>query len=667
MIVIPELTPATLDTLGRSLGSCTFDDENQLRFLRATDSCDVQAAPGNGKTTLLIAKLALLSQTWSSRAQGVCVISHTNAARNEVEKALLGHAAASVFLGYPHFIGTVTAFLHQFLALPYLRGIGWTVERIDDDAFAVAAKRAMRRMPNLVKRTRIQKGALAHETESWAEKLELALDFTCSAGQPPDRLKVRALRRQYGPHTDCGAELEVLKAELVNRGIYRFGDMVALARQALDAYPGLPDRLRRRFPLVLLDEAQDTSGIQLDILNTLFGARAVAYQRLGDRNQTLYEGFADGGTIWTPPTNVIPLDRSRRFGQEIATFSSRLTTRHRQQIRGEPGLGCRRTLLLFDQHSIGRVLPSYVEEIQAHWPTPPGPPPRLWAVASRHSKYSPKGAWQPKSLVDYCSTYRAESSSTSQAESMCRMMQKASLLHTSGAQPRDSMAVVESALVRYLRLHGCTVDGGKRIHCGNLWSVPQFSADLHRSLSVRRLFRDSILLGGSAWDQAAWAEYCGRLKACLPLGNPPAKNVEELNAFLEFADRDALAPRATRWTKSTTINGVTVNLGSIHAIKGRTTDAILVVESEIWKGRRKNDMCMDLETVLPHAFGVEDRDFSGNEAHMTAATNVFVGVTRARNVLALAVRKSVASGQLQQAAQDQGWIVRDLTVAAANP
>ena len=116
MTRIPDLTPELLRELGAELGGCAFDDENQIAFLKSVDSCDVQAAPGNGKTTLLVAKLALLSRTWRDRDRGVCVISHTNAAREEVQKRLGAHPAAGAFLGYPHFIGTVTTFIDQFVA-----------------------------------------------------------------------------------------------------------------------------------------------------------------------------------------------------------------------------------------------------------------------------------------------------------------------------------------------------------------------------------------------------------------------------------------------------------------------------------------------------------------------------------------------------------------------
>jgi DNA helicase II / ATP-dependent DNA helicase PcrA len=70
---------------------------------------------------------------------------------------------------------------------------------------------------------------------------------------------------------------------------------------------------------------------------------------------------------------------------------------------------------------------------------------------------------------------------------------------------------------------------------------------------------------------------------------------------------------------------------------------------------------MDLATVLPHAFGLETRDFKANAAQLSAATNVFVGVTRPRHVLALAVRKESVTDALVDAAREQGWTIRDVT------
>src|SRR5438309_2029868 len=56
------------------------------------DSFDVAACPGSGKTTLLVAKLAMLASNWKHSTRGLCVLSHTNVARSEIEGCLGGSA-----------------------------------------------------------------------------------------------------------------------------------------------------------------------------------------------------------------------------------------------------------------------------------------------------------------------------------------------------------------------------------------------------------------------------------------------------------------------------------------------------------------------------------------------------------------------------------------------
>ena len=63
---------------------------------------------------------------------------------------------------------------------------------------------------------------------------------------------------------------------------------------------------------------------------------------------------------------------------------------------------------------------------------------------------------------------------------------------------------------------------------------------------------------------------------------------------------------------------------------------------------------MDLATVLPHTFGIEDRDFIANRAQLAAETNIFVAATRARQVLCLAMRRTAASDALIAAAAEHG-------------
>jgi hypothetical protein len=665
MIALPPLTPDLLDQLGRELGGCDFTGANQRAFLSSTDSCDVQAAPGHGKTTLLVAKLALLSRCWDSRAQGVCVMSHTNAAREEVEKRLAHHPAASAFLGYPHFIGTVTAFLDRYIALPYLRGLGWSVHRIDDEVFAAAAGSRWRTKQALVGYAHMNNDARLRAVEQeFVPKLTLAQTFVCDAGVAPQRLAIRHRRGQPRPNSASGAALEELKAELVNDGYYRFRDLTALAVQALEKCPAVVERIRRRFPLVLLDEAQDTNGEQLALLNRLFAANVV-YQRLGDQNQTLYEDEdLTPDEYWRAGDGVIPLNESRRFGTDIAEFASRLTVRAQQQITGLPDVPSRRALLLFSPDTIGAVLPAFVAEVRNHWGDALNSGIDICAVASRHNPTTDNTGESPKTLVEYCPHYRSGRGRQSRPDTLCAAFRQAALLHQALSSPAEVAELLTAGIAGLLRRQLWRNALGQAADGRNLWRVLAAHED-RLALRVRRLLRDRIAVGNAAWSAGSWNAFRDELTAMLGIHGALT---DAATAYLEFvaagaADHDGQAPQPSKTLFEH--DGVTVRLGSIHSVKGKTVDGLLVVETEVWRGQALADRAMDLGTVLPHAFGLGDRDFSSNVARLAAATNIFVAATRPRQLLACAVRKAAVTDDLVEAARAQGWQVRDLTAAPA--
>lgn len=650
MIEILPLTPELLADLGAELGGCDFTHASQTEFLAKLEACDVQAAPGNGKTTLLAAKLALLSRSWNTRQQGVCVISHTNAARTEVEDLIASHPTAGRLMAYPHFTGTVTAFINQYLALPYLRGLGWNVRQIDDDAFAAEA---MRRMPSFWA-LKGHAARAAAQVETWVSGLDLDPAFEADDAAPAS-LMVRRRKGQHGADTHCGKALATLKASMVKSGIYRYADMTALAQRALKANPTLASRLRSRFPLVLLDEAQDTNGDQLRLLEAVFNHDATAFQRLGDSNQTLYEDDALEPAYWTPGAACIPLDTSRRFGTEIAGFASRLTARRAQTIVGVAAGPNHRVMFLFDEKSIGKVLAAFAEEARGHWNGDHASR-EIWAVASRHSLAARRGAWQPKSLVDYHPAYRSESGTRGKANLLCRQLQKAAVHHAAARVPSEVAELLASGIAGLARTYQWKAANDRPISAHNCWMTLS-NRDSGLVRAVRRLLRDHVLCGDAPWDEAAWQAFLGAL---LPLlGAAPEDAVEEIAAYCAFVteQRANVDDPERRSTKRVSFDGLTLRLGSIHSVKGKSVDGILVVESEVWKGSAAADQCFDLATVLPRAFGVTDHPFTG--VHLTAATNVFVGITRPRELLGLAVRKSMAAALIAPA-ERQGWKVVDL-------
>lgn len=77
---------------------------------------------------------------------------------------------------------------------------------------------------------------------------------------------------------------------LTYRGGVDFDDLIRLALEALTLDPDYLARLRRRWPYILEDEAQDSTELQESILRLLVGERG-NWVRVGDPNQAIYHTF----------------------------------------------------------------------------------------------------------------------------------------------------------------------------------------------------------------------------------------------------------------------------------------------------------------------------------------------------------------------------------------
>jgi DNA helicase-2/ATP-dependent DNA helicase PcrA len=128
---------------------------------------------------------------------------------------------------------------------------------------------------------------------------------------------------------------------------------------------------------------------------------------------------------------------------------------------------------------------------------------------------------------------------------------------------------------------------------------------------VRRIVYDHVLYGDASWNEPAWSAF---VDALLPHFAPvPEIALRDLVDFVEFvvAQKADPADPERHATRQARFNEITLRLGSIHSVKGKSVDGILVVESEVWKGQARDQRCIDLTTVLPHAFGVRTEAFTG--------------------------------------------------------
>ncbi|MFM8395018.1 MAG: ATP-dependent helicase, partial [Acidobacteriota bacterium] len=127
----------------------------------------------------------------------------------------------------------------------------------------------------------------------------------------------------------CTSVYEAYERGLHYRGSVDFQDLIRLALQALEADADFLAELRRRWPIILEDEAQDSSKLQEEILRALAG-EAGNWVRVGDPNQAIYETFTTASPeflrhfLTEPGVTAQELPESGRSAPSIIALANRL-------------------------------------------------------------------------------------------------------------------------------------------------------------------------------------------------------------------------------------------------------------------------------------------------------------------------------------------------------
>jgi DNA helicase II / ATP-dependent DNA helicase PcrA len=275
--------------------------------LKSMANLDVAACPGSGKTTLLVAKLAILARKWQYRTRGICVISHTNAARNEIEMSVGNTTVGQRLLSYPHYVGTIHGFVNEYFARPWLRSRGYPIKMIDTE---ICERRRWLKLERKY-RFSLEKKNL---DQSSIRIIDTSFNLAKKDGKFP-----------FADDTSTYKELRKACQETAREGYHCYDDMFIWGCDVMDKVPGIVDVIRDRFPLLFVDEAQDNSEEQSSILHRIFmkGSSAVIRQRFGDENQAIFDSMvAKEATKDKFPDGAIKIDlpNSHRFGQKIATL-----------------------------------------------------------------------------------------------------------------------------------------------------------------------------------------------------------------------------------------------------------------------------------------------------------------------------------------------------------
>ena len=625
----------------------------RLDVMRCLESLDVEACPGSGKTTSLVAKLAVLANRWNSRRQGVCVLSHTNAARTEIGGRLSSTSAGHLLLRHPHFVGTIHSFVNEFLAIPWLRSKGWPIKVIDTE---IALTDRWRALP-------------------WGTRTYLERQYAGPAALGYTQCDFSGGGKQaYSSGTDTHQNMLKACRDSTAKGYFCFDEMFVWAAELLDRCPEAIKTVRARFPIVFVDEVQDNSELQSAFLHRLFmaGEGSVVRQRFGDSNQAIYSrsGAEGAETDRFPGPKKADLPNSFRFAQNIADLAAPLGVRPQKLIGRGPTKtrvtqgGCQSVLFLFDDASLLGVLPAYAQYLISQFPPDVLERGDFTAIAGVHR--AEKTDHLPRFMGNYAPSYdpdlagkQPKPSTFAQHLARARIQLAASrnthpvanccaegILQLARQAGADVPISLRKSAHRYLL--ECLPDDGTHRRYADLLSVLIDSrCQLSKEAWVANLVHPVLAIGEAIVGHEIAELWVTEFLAWAHSGSPDEgvrATKSETNLFLYPSDHPV----------------VSIRLGSIHSVKGETHTATLVLESF--------HQAHHLRKLIPWLTGKRPKagkDNTGESVPLIERLKLhYVAMTRPSHLLGLAMRRDAFSDTELNLMRKRGWHIIECTAPA---
>lgn len=356
-----------------------FDAERRA-YIRNMDTIDLQAVPGSGKTTVLLAKLLILETKLPFEdGSGVLVISHTNSAIDEIKSKIQQHCPK--LFSYPNFIGTIQAFVDEFLAKPSFQLLfNKKVVRIDNEIYYEIVEKFI---PRNLEGFTIQEQKNARYFLFGTDNLK-SFRFQNRNGvttlvSPLNSKELEIIKPRRGKdYVDFTTEekkrikewLIKFKFTIMQKaGILHFDDAYFLAENYIRSKPMVKTLLQKRFAFVFADEMQDMDLHQYQLLETVFhngNSSFSKYQRIGDKNQSIFNGDAKIETYWKDRPVVLLLTGSQRMSPAIANVVKQfaLARPYGFDIVGLGSGSIKPHLIKYSTATINNVIPLFLNKIK---------------------------------------------------------------------------------------------------------------------------------------------------------------------------------------------------------------------------------------------------------------------------------------------------------------
>lgn len=368
-----------------------FDDERKA-FIRNLSTIDLQAVPGSGKTTALLAKLLIIERKLPfPDGSGVLVISHTNAAVDEIKEKIQKHCPK--LFSYPNFIGTIQSFVDEFLAIPfYISKFKKKPIRIDNEIYNEKIKSCLDKIWlhrfNLSQEVNNKVAHIKNNNEAlfYNFRFQFSNEIQLVKKLNDDILEIKKPRgntrpQNYRDYTQQEKQdvynwfLEFKKV-ILKSGILHFDDAYFLADVYLNKITAIKNILQKRFAYVFVDEMQDMDTHQYNLLEKTFyddGNGVSIIQRIGDKNQAIYHSSNSVKTVevWqlrANPENILNLIGSQRLSKPIADVVKKFALYNDANfdIIGLNECDIKPHILVFETETIASIIPCFAQIVKKY-------------------------------------------------------------------------------------------------------------------------------------------------------------------------------------------------------------------------------------------------------------------------------------------------------------
>lgn len=633
----------------------TFDDERR-DFIRNFNTIDLQAVPGSGKTTTLLAKLVILERKLPfADGSGILVLSHTNAAIDEIKEKVQRHCPQ--LFSYPNFIGTIQSFVDEFLAIPfYISKFKKKPIRIDNEIYNEKIKSCLDKLWlhrfNLSQDTNNKVAYIKNSNEAlfYDFRFQFSNELQLVKKINDEILEIKKPRgntrpQNYRDYTQQEKQdvynwfLEFKKA-ILKWGILHFDDAYFLADVYLNKIPTIKNILQKRFSYVFVDEMQDMDTHQYNLLEKVFyddGNSVSKIQRIGDKNQAIYNSIVKANDIWVDRPEVLRLNGSQRLSKHIANVVKKfaLYSNETFDIVGKNECEIKPHILVFETANIENIIPCFAQIVKENGLENSEKPIKVvcWNTEWKEDETSRNDAAKLR-LEDYHKSFKKEKGKPKQDYDNL----KSYLLYYEQKKTLEPLRKnILNAFLKILRLENInTTDDRPYTKKKLIDFIHDKDVQKYDELNLN-LYNWSIgIIKGKTND--IWNEIKAYVPTLLALFD---KQIYESSSFInnDNAEIHAENPEVLATTNHYKEDGIEIEITSVHAVKGQTHCATLYLESYFHQdGRGENAKSYESQRLVQQFLGTPLQSNVGNRVKQSAKM-AYVGFSRPTDLLCVAVHK----------------------------